>query len=709
MRTTAWLRSLIRPLLLAGALLLLLAPLAGAASTPKLSSQITDQTGVLGSGQGSVQNALDDLLSRENVQLWVVFIPTTDSATAADFAQQTFQANGLGGNDMILLVAVNDRRYGWWEVDATSLTKSQIDSLLSSRVDLLFKSGDYAGGVVAFASGLGDAVAAARAPAPKPTAYTTPPNAGGGTSGSGSGDSGTSTVLWTLIAVILIGGGLIFVYLWIVSRRNAHLSTEERDKRTGDLARQANQMLLATDDALHEAGQDVGFAQAEFSDEDVAPYTKAIAAAQEELGKAFGIRQLLDDSIPEDQPTKERMYGEIIVHCGAAKTAVDVEAKRLAELRDLEKTAPQVLAALPQAIETLQGREPGIKAAQKTLSGYAPSSWEAVKGNAEEADKRGHYAEQQIATGNAALATTPPNANAAAHAARAAQEAVAQANQLLDAVEQQAAALKKAGASLADEIAAVEAELAAANRTAEGASGRPADAGGAGVTAGAADLAKAETLLSAAKNQAGAAAPDTIAALKAAQMAHAWTDSTLASIRDTAAAAARARAAFDSARSAADTSINQAQGFIASRRSGVRTEARTRLAEAQRHLGQADALVASDLAGATNEARTADSMADQAYSLASSDFSGFDRGGGGYPPAGGSNAGSFGGAILGGIIGGMLSGGGRGGGFGGFGGGGGFGGSSDTTDRTSWVTSNCTQVTIAGGSNSGLYDCAGVK
>jgi uncharacterized membrane protein YgcG len=669
MRTTARLRSIIRPFLLAGGLLLLLAPGAGAVSAPKLSSQITDQTGVLGSGLSSVQTALDKLQNGQNVQLWLVFIPTTGSATAPDFARQTFEANGLGGNDMILLVAVDDHRYGWWEKEdsGTGLPTSQIDSLVSSRMDSLLKSGDYAGAVIAFASGLGDAVKAARAPVSKPTAYATAPNAGGSTSSSGSGDSGTSSVLWTLIAVILIGGGLIFVYLWFVTRRNNHLSVEERDKRTGDLARQANQMLLATDDALHEAGQDVGFAQAEFSDEDVAPYAEAIAVAQDELKKAFGIRQQLDDSIPEDQPTKERMYGEIIAHCTAAKTAVDAQAKRLAELRDLEKTAPQALAALPQAIEALQGREPAITAAQETLSGYAPSSWEAVKGNAEEADKRGHFAEQQIATGNAALAATPPNANAAAHAARAAQEAVAQANQLLDAVEQQAAALKKAGASLADEIAAVEAELAAANRTAQGAAGRAADAGGAGATAGAASLAKAETLLSAAKNQAGATAPDTIAALKAAQMAHAWTDSTLASIRDTAAAAARARAAFDSARSAADTSINQAQGFIASRRSGVRTEARTRLAEAQRHLGQADVLQATDLAGATNEARTAESMAEQAYSLASNDFSGFDRGGGDNPPAGGNGVDSFGGSILGGIIRGMLSGGGgrRGGGFGG--------------------------------------------
>ena len=511
MRKSARLHRLIRPFALAGAALLLLASGAGAASTPKLANQITDQAGVLGSGKSQVQTALDGLQSGANVQLWLVTISTTGSTSAPDFARATFEANGLGGNDMILLIATNDHRYGWWEVQATGLPAKQIDDLLSSRMDSLLKSGDYAGAVASFATGLGDAVLAAKAPVAKPTAV--PATAAPATSnGSGSSDSGSS-ILWLLIGVILVGGGLIFVYLWLVSRRGNKSSRDEGDTRTGDLARQANQMLLATDDALHEAGQDLGFAQAEFSDEDTAPYAAAIAAAQNELKLAFTVRQKLDDSIPEDQPTKERMYGEIIAHCTAAKTAGDEQAKRRSELRDLEKSAPQALAALPQAIAALQAREPAITAAQKTLAEYAPSSWASVKGNAEEADKRGHFAEQQVAAGNAALAATLPNANAAAHAARAAQEAVAQANQLLDAMEQQAAALKKAGASLADEIAAVEAELAAANKTAQAAAGGASGAGatgGGGGGAGAADLAKAETLLQAAKNQAGAASPDTI-------------------------------------------------------------------------------------------------------------------------------------------------------------------------------------------------------
>ena len=630
MRKSARLRPLIRPFVLAAATLLLLASGAGAASTPKLVNQITDQAGVLGSGQSQVQTALDNLQSGANVQLWLLTVSTTGSTSAPDFAQTTFEANGLGGNDMLLVIAANDHRYGWWEIDATGLPTNQIDALVSSRMDSLLKSGNYAGAVASFANGLGDAVIAAKAPAPvtKPTAATATAAPATTNTGSGSSDSGSS-VLWLLIGVILVGGGLIFVYLWMVSRRGNHLSGDERDKRTGDLARQANQMLLATDDALHEAGQDLGFAQAEFSDEDTAPYAAAIAAAQDELKLAFTVRQKLDDSIPEDQPTRERMYGEIIAHCTAAKTAVDAQAKRLSELRDLEKSAPQALAALPQAIAALQAREPAITTAQKTLAEYAPSSWASVKGNAEEADKRGHFAEQQVAAGNASLAATPPNANAAAHAARAAQEAVAQANQLLDAMEQQAAALKKAGASLADEIAAVEAELAAANKTAQAATGGTSGAGAA-ADAGAADLAKAQTLLQAAKNQAGADSPDTIAALKAVQTARASADTALSGIRDSSAAAARATATFDAMHASAQSSISQATDFIAARRNGVGTQARTRLAEAQRHLAQAEALAPNDLTAATTEASTAGSMAEQAYSLASSDFTGFDgRGGGG--------------------------------------------------------------------------------
>ena len=659
----------LRHILLAGTLLLLLAVAAAAQSTPKLTSQITDQTGVLGSGGPQVQAALDKLLSEQDVQLWVVFIPTTDGPTAQQLAQQTFDANGFGGNDILLLVAVNDHKYSWWEVAATDLPGAQIDSLLSSEMEPRLRAGDYAGGVADFASALGNAVQAARAPVSKPTVETTGVPANQGSPGGSPVSIDQSTIvaaLWTILAIILIGCGVVIVALWFPAWRRSRLSAEERDKRTGELARQANKLLVETDDAVNAAQQELGFAEAIFDEGDVKPFRDAIATAQDALKKAFAIRQQLDDAIPEDQPTKERMYSEIIAGCQSASAAIDEQNNRIKALRDLAKTAPQTLAELPRAIETLQARLPAIQAAMKTLSAYAPSAWAAVKGNAEEADKRGHSAEQQIEKGRAALTEVPPDSNEAARTARAAQEAVAQANQLLDAVEQMAAALEDARGRLDKEIADAEADLDAAKSAAQG-------PGGAAVApAASGDLARAEELLEAAKNQAAAQPPDTIAALKAAQEAHASTDVVLAGIREASSQQARARAAFNAARASADASVKQAGAFISTRRNGVGRQARTRLAEAERHLGQADALAATDVTTATTEANVATNMATAAYSLAQGDFVDFERGG---PPRGGGSAGggaggagaNVAGAILGGIIGGFL-GGGRGGFGGGFGG-----------------------------------------
>jgi uncharacterized membrane protein YgcG len=691
MRTVDCVCRSIRPFLLAAGLFVLLAPAASAASTIKLTSQITDQTGVLGAGKADVQTALDGLLNNENVQLWVVLVQTTGSTTAPAAAQQTFEGNGFGGNDMVLLIAVGDHRYGWWEVQATGLPGSTIDDLLSSRMEPPFGSGYYANGIVDFVTALGHQIDAARNPVAKPTVAGAGGQPAGGQPASGNTNSvdtsGLSTVLWTLIAIIVITGGLVLLALWFGSWHRSRLSAEERDKQTGDLARQANKMLVDTDNSLRDAVQEVGFAQAEFDDSDVKPYQDAVNAAQDELKQAFAIRHQLDDSTPEDLPTKQKMYGDIIAHCQAALAGVDEQAKRLTALRDLEKTAPDALAALPKAIDALKARLPEVQAATKALCAYQPSSWASVKGNAEEADKRGHFAEAQIEAGKAALAATPPDKPAAAHAARAAQEAVAQANGLLDAVVQLAAAMDQARGQIKDEWAAAMADVAAARAAVQ------ASAASLRNDSTAANLARAEAQLKSAGTGPNAATPDPIAALKAVQAAHASADQVLTDIRDASSQQARNQAAFQTARASAAASVDQAQAFIGARSNGVGASARARLAEAQRHMAQADALAATDPATAANEANVATNLANSAYTLASGNFVDYERGG--QPPGGGMGGGygggsGIGGAIIGGIIGGMMGGGvRRGGGFGGtpwgsgggwtgggggLGGGGGFGG-----------------------------------
>ncbi|HSW43747.1 MAG TPA: TPM domain-containing protein, partial [Patescibacteria group bacterium] len=126
--------------------------------------------------------------------------------------------------------------------------------------------------------------------------------------------------------------------------------------------------------------------------------------------------------------------------------------------------------------------------------------------------------------------------------------------------------------------------------------------------------------------------------------------------------------------------VTRATEYVTNHRGGVGGEARTRVAEAARHLDAAVATGAADPAAGIREAEVAARLANEALALAQRDYDGWDdpwRGGGGRGGGGGSG-GSGGGevaaALIGGIIGGVLAGGRRGGGFPGLGGGGGWGG-----------------------------------
>jgi hypothetical protein len=124
----------------------------------------------------------------------------------------------------------------------------------------------------------------------------------------------------------------------------------------------------------------------------------------------------------------------------------------------------------------------------------------------------------------------------------------------------------------------------------------------------------------------------------------------------------------------ARSAVAAADDFIATRRGAVGPEARTRLAEAQRHLDTAGSRAAADPVAALGEAQQADRLAQTALSLAQGDVEQWSQqaGYGGYGPGYG---GGYGGPGYGGGYGGPGYGGGYGPGYGGgYGGGYGRGG-----------------------------------
>ena len=126
------------------------------------------------------------------------------------------------------------------------------------------------------------------------------------------------------------------------------------------LNRDANRALLATDEALKDATNDVEFAAAQWGDAEVAAYRDAIAKATAELKAAFALRQLLDDAEPERAArTRPDAAGDPQAHRRPPRKLLDEQEQRFDQLRDLERTAPAQLQAIGPQSSTPRARRAG--------------------------------------------------------------------------------------------------------------------------------------------------------------------------------------------------------------------------------------------------------------------------------------------------------------------------------------------------------------
>jgi hypothetical protein len=616
--------------------------------------QVTDRAGVLVGDESAVEAAVAELQAEEQLQLFVVYVDSFDGLDPREWATRTAELSGFGGNDVLFAVAVEDRLYAYNPPADSPLSEQEIEELIASDVEPELTAGDFDGAAVAFAEGLGS---------------------GGGGGGAGSG-LGAVAVVGGIAAV---AGG---AYLVTRSRRRRQgppptQRLERPDPHAGvpteQLEAQASTALLELDEAIKTSRLDLDYARLQYGQEAVAGFAEALTASEQDLSRAFTLRQELDDEHPEDEPTKRRMLAEMLQRTAAADARLDEQAEGFDRLRDLERTAPQALDALASRATALRGRLPADEERFAALQRrYAPAALAPVADNLAQARARLDAAEQAVteARGDIAAGRT----GGAVGDIRVAEDALAQTGTLLDAVARLGTDLQAAEARVAQVRAETEEDLAEARALVAGGSGaglRP-------------QVARAEAALAAADAALSPAdgLPDPMAALRQLEEADIALEQALGVARDADERARRASASLDQALLTARSGIAAAGDFISTRRGAVGPEARTRLAEAQRHLDLAVAQGRTDPVGALREAQQADALAQQALQRAQADVSGW--GGGGYGPGGyggGYGPGGFGGGYGGGrggvdlgslVLGGILfGGGGRAGGYGG-----GYGGGS---------------------------------
>ncbi|WP_326658173.1 TPM domain-containing protein [Streptomyces sp. NBC_00385] len=639
--------------------------------------QITDKVGALGNRRAQVVTALDRLYDQRRIQLFVAYVRDFSGRSPQDWADETADRNGLGLDDVLLAVATHDRQYAYSVDQGSRLTDAQLQDVASTAIEPALKENDWAGAAI----GAADGYSAVLAGSPVPTPAITP-----GADDPGTGSSGGTSTGDLVLPIVLVGGAAA-VAAYAFTRRKRRATTRTTPGATGwgpagggrdepqpptplpELDARAKETLVATDDAVRTSDEELGFATAQFGEEAAAPFTEAVTYAKGELTTAFRLRQQLDDAFPEDDATRRRMLDEIISRCADANARLDDVSEDFDRLRELERDAPRALAAAETAFRALAVRASAAEATLTTLRGrYAESASAPVAGGIEQAKDRLVFATSSL--NQARQAVDGGDHAAAAVYVRAAEGAVGQAATLVDAVDRRARELEEAAARLPAALTETETDLADAGGllegTAEGVS--TADLRG--------RIARAQTVARDVRAELGAGAYDPIDALRRVEEADAVLDEALAGAREQEQGDRRARSLLDQTMLTARSAIGGAADYVTTNRGAVGSQARTRLAEAQRRLERAGELAGTDdPQAALAEAQRADALAGEARSLAEQDVRAYGgRGGpGGGMPGGG---GGMGGAVLGGIIlGGLLGGGGgRGGGFGGGGFGGGFGG-----------------------------------
>ncbi|CAI3801296.1 TPM domain-containing protein [Pseudarthrobacter sp. MM222] len=629
-------------------------------------TKVVDSAGVLGSRKADVQAAIQKLGTDHAMTFHVVYVKKFENPTdRVAWANAVAEKASLGANAMLLTVATDTRQYQLSKPSNSKITNAQRDNIRDKAVDPQLRKGDYAQAAIDAAAAIGDA-------------------AGGGAGNVPSADGAGSAVL---VGTGVVAAGGVGAYLYLRNKRKkAALAAGPGQGQQGtepdplasmsveDLRRKSGSLLIEADDAIKSSEQELGFAQAQYGDAAVGNFTKALQDAKGHMSESFKLQQQLDDHIPDTEEQQRAWLGEIIRRSEAALSSLQEQKADFDSLRELEKNAPQALAAVSAGAAQAEAK---IASAEQLLAGlrnkYAESALVQVADNISQAKDRLEFVQNASTTAREKLSTG--EGSLAAVAVRAAEESLHQTNVLIDAINKVAANLDEARSGLESAVVDTSQDLAQARAMIQ--SGAHPELAG--------PVAAVEAALARVKAEIQGGKIDPIATLERVEAAHQSLDTALTGIRDQQEQARRAQASLQQSIMSAQAQISATSDYITARRGGVGTEARTRLAEAQRNLDYALSISRNDPVTALQYAQQAHSLAAQAAQQAQSDvdqFGGYANQGQGYGRGGmfgGGGGGGLGGAILGGILINSILHGGGGGGWGGGGDSGGdFGGGGDS-------------------------------
>jgi hypothetical protein len=371
-----------------------------------------------------------------------------------------------------------------------------------------------------------------------------------------------------------------------------------------ELVRRASIQLVQMDDGIRSADEELEFARAEFGDAAADEFAEALATAKHRASEAFAIKQRLDDSVPDTEQERRDWARRILSLSDSALALAAGQARAFAERRRTESTAAESLRRLGDLAAAARARVPDARLTLAAIAGsYDPAAVADDLDAPDRATAALDAADGELEAARAELARDP--LAAVARRTRAAEAELTRATAALDAAERLPAALDAARSSLSAAIDAARAQLAEAERLRDTVDDHDDTVR---MTAAAERMRTALSTATTRRPAHPAADLDAIAA------AAADLDATVAVARSAQQRIDAARGALAGALRIAESHLQAAEQYIAARRGGVGTDARTRLASAHRELERAR--LEADPIAALDTARRAATLATDADALA---------------------------------------------------------------------------------------------
>ena len=596
----------------------------GTSTATKLSMGVTDQAGRLSQEEiDSINKLAQDYRHKTDGIAYIVFVDSfPPGMDAQEWATQALKPIAASRYDILLAVGSNTYGYAYSEA-FTAKSFKQVDTAVVSHL----RQHDWAGAASSFIT-------------------TAQQVAGGGSSSSdskGSAAVGAAILLGGLGLLGAAGGGAVYAAKR-KSKRDTVKAVEQgraldpkdtaalSQLSTAALEQLAAEELVSTDESIKAAQAELDISVGEFGTERTRKFTQALQHSQSTLQKAFAIQQQINDRKYTSEFDKRSLLIEIISSCGQADDVLDQEAKNFADMRNLLVNAPQTLERLTQSTVDLQARiTPAMEQMADLRRSFPAETLSSINHNVEIAQAALAEAEKQIDVGRD-LAARPAGEQAGLiEAIRIAETDINQADRMLKAIESARSDIAAAQANLDALIAEIEGEIAQgeAVKSQGVAQGTQLDWNAVSNT-----LTRAREALQEARN------------IKDHDPLTAWTrltdmdsqlDEMLEQIQSGITDHARVLRVFDQQSAAAQTAIRAAQDFISSRGRYVRSDARTKLADAEQAFEKAVAVRTSQTRDAINYARHATTQAQAALRVAQRDVDSEMR----QNNSSGSSAGSF--------------------------------------------------------------------